>query len=102
MDMLIKVIAGPSEQWPLPWYLRSMRRVGYWSKMADAGKLDDAPVVIASQENAEALEAVLGDRYTSGFYGLRPGVLMKLYIERSLWERLIKAAADKHHQPLNR
>ena len=26
-NMLVKVIAGPYEQWPLPWYFRSMTRV---------------------------------------------------------------------------
>jgi len=93
-DMLLKVIAGPSDQWPLPWYVRNMRRVGYWTNIAEAGRLDDVPVLIASQENSEELEAVLGDRYISEFYGLRPGVLLTLYIERSLWERFLKSASE--------
>ena len=38
--MLVKVIAGPYEQWPLPWYLRGMTRVGYWS--ARRGGRDDS------------------------------------------------------------
>lgn len=96
-DMFIKVIAGPSEQWPLPWYVRNMRRVGYWTNTAEAGKLDDAPVLVASQENTEELEVVLGDGYMSEFYGLRPGELLTLYIEHSLWERFIKSTADKQN-----
>ncbi len=94
-DMLIKVIAGPHEQWPLPWYIRNMRRVGYWTSTAEAGRLDDAPVLIASQENAEELEEVLGDRYMSEFYGLRPWVLLTLYIERPLWERYLESTLDR-------
>ena len=29
--MQVSVIAQPYEQWPLPWYLRTMPNVGYWT-----------------------------------------------------------------------
>jgi uncharacterized protein (TIGR03663 family) len=90
-QMLIKVIAGPYEQWPLPWYLRRMARVGYWSRAAEAGTFDDAPVIVASQDNAAPVNAVLGERYVSEHYGLRPEVILTLYIERPLWERFLKS-----------
>jgi hypothetical protein len=90
-SMLIKVVAGPYEQWPFPWYARNLARVGYWSHAADAAPLDSAPVLIASQENAASVDAALGDRYVSEFYGLRPGVLLTLYVERSLWERFLES-----------
>jgi uncharacterized protein (TIGR03663 family) len=32
--MLVKVVAPPDEQWPLPWYLRDFKRVGYWTTPA--------------------------------------------------------------------
>jgi len=87
--MLIKVVAGPYEQWPLPWYLRGFERVGYWTSAADAGRLDDARLLVAAQDRSAALDAALGDRYVSEFYGLRPGVLLTLYVERGLWERFM-------------
>jgi hypothetical protein len=90
-QMLVKVIAGPYEQWPLPWYLRRMPRVGYWSRAAEAGALDGAPVIVASQENTAELDAALGDRYVAEFYGLRPEVVLALYVERPLWERFLES-----------
>jgi predicted membrane-bound mannosyltransferase len=87
--MLVKVIAGPYEQWPLPWYLRRMTRVGYWVRPADAGRLDDAPVVIVAQDSAGTVGAMLGDRYVQEFYGLRPEVVLAVFIERPLWDRFI-------------
>lgn len=87
--MLVQVIADPSEQWPLPWYLRAMPRVGYWQRAADAHPID-APVVVASQAHVDAIDAVLGDRYVSEFYGLRPDVLLTLYVERGLWEQYLR------------
>jgi predicted membrane-bound mannosyltransferase len=89
--MLVKVVAGPYEQWPFPWYTRDFSRVGYWSQAAEAGPLDGVPVILASQENAAAVEAAVGDRYVSEFYGLRPGVLLTLYVEPALWERFLES-----------
>ena len=91
--MLVKVLAGPYEQWPLPWYLRRMTRVGYWPTAADTIIKDGAPVLVASQENASALDAALGDRYVSEFYGLRPDVMLTLYVERGVWDRFLATRA---------
>ena len=85
--MQVSVIASPYEQWPLPWYLRTMPNVGYWTAPGDPVAMQ-APVIVASTENTGALDA-LGDRYVSEFFGLRPEVLMALYVDRGLWERFL-------------
>ncbi|HEY7498151.1 MAG TPA: flippase activity-associated protein Agl23 [Vicinamibacterales bacterium] len=89
--MQVTVIAPPDEQWPLPWYLRTMTRVGYWKDLTEAPDLT-APVIVSSSGHAEALDAALGDRYVSEFYGLRPEVLLTLYVERGLWDRFLSRA----------
>jgi uncharacterized protein (TIGR03663 family) len=91
--MLVAVVAAPHEQWPLPWYLRTMPHVGYWTAPADALALN-APVVVASMDHAAVLDGALGDRYVSEFYGLRPEVLLTLYIERGLWDRFLAGRAS--------
>ena len=90
--MQVSVIAPPHEQWPLPWYLRAMPHVGYWTAPGDAVALQ-APVVVAAMDHTAALDASLGDRYVSEFFGLRPEVLLALYVERGLWERFLARAA---------
>jgi len=94
--MLVKVIAGPYEQWPIPWYLRGMARVGYWVSAAEAGRIDDAPVVIAAQDQADAVAAALGDRYVQEYYGLRPDVILTVFIERASWDRFIASRSGRH------
>jgi uncharacterized protein (TIGR03663 family) len=89
--MQVSVIASPYEQWPLPWYLRGMPNVGYWTAPGDPIALK-APVVVGSIEQTPALDASLGDRYVSEFYGLRPDVLEALYVERGLWDRFLSQA----------
>ena len=66
-----------------------MTRVGYWPSAADAGRLDDAPVVVAAQDQAGAAGAALGDPYVQEHYGLRPDVVLTLFIERPSWDRFI-------------
>ena len=86
--MLVTVIAPPDEQWPLPWYLRTMARVGYWTD-ARGGPDLTAPVIVSSVDHVDMLDAALGDRYVSEFYGVRPDVLLTLYVERRLWDRFL-------------
>jgi uncharacterized protein (TIGR03663 family) len=88
--MLIKVVAPPDETWPLPWYLRRFGRVGYWTDIAQAGDLRDAPVVIASAAFAEAAGRNLDGSYQSAFYGLRPEVVLSLFVRQELWDNYIK------------
>jgi uncharacterized protein (TIGR03663 family) len=91
--MQVSVIASPYEQWPLPWYLRAMPHVGYWTAPGAALALQ-APVIVSSMDYTAVLDHALGDRYVSEFYGLRPEVLLALYIDRGLWDRFLPSTAD--------
>ncbi|MFZ2054661.1 MAG: flippase activity-associated protein Agl23 [Candidatus Aminicenantales bacterium] len=89
--MLIKVIAGPYETWPLPWYLRRFGRVGYWTDAAEAGGPGEAAVIITDTEQADRLESLLIASFLSEYYGLRPNVFLVLSIRSDLWEKFLKS-----------
>lgn len=91
--MFIKVVAGPYDTWPLPWYLRGYTNVGYWTEAASAGVIGDAPVVVASADESAKVAAALGDGFRSEFYGLRPEVLLTLWVRNDLWDRLVAGRA---------
>lgn len=74
------------EYWPLPYYLRKLSRVGYWSEIPAT---PDAPVIVASPELQEQLQPLLRDTYHAAFYGLRPDVLLVLNIRQDLWDRYL-------------
>ncbi|MEI6655691.1 MAG: flippase activity-associated protein Agl23 [Verrucomicrobiota bacterium] len=74
------------DYWPLPYYLRKLRRVGYWN---GPPANPDAPVIVANAGLQDHLEPLLQDRYHTEFYGLRPGVLLVLNIQQDLWERYL-------------
>lgn len=94
-EMLIKVIAPPDETWPLPWYLRRYPRVGYWTDEGEAELAMRAPVIISSASFGEAVASRLGETYHSAFYGLRPEVVLILFIEEGLWQSLIENRTSK-------
>jgi uncharacterized protein (TIGR03663 family) len=96
--MQVSVIAPPHEQWPLPWYLRAMPNVGYWSAPGDQAAVQ-APVIVAATNYTEGLDEALGEPYVSEFFGLRPEVLLALYIDRGLWERFLARAATETATP---
>jgi uncharacterized protein (TIGR03663 family) len=76
------------DYWPLPWYLRDYKRVGYFGDMTPSNE----PIIIAKQEQAAEVQATFGDRYqqvysgfnTAGSFPLRPGVDLLLYTRREL------------------
>jgi len=87
--MLVKVVAGPYEQWPAPWYLRDLSRVGYWTTAAEAAPLAGTPVIIAGPDQSDATAAALGDAYVTEYYSVRPEVLLTVFIDRPTWERFL-------------
>jgi predicted membrane-bound mannosyltransferase len=70
----IRVIS--EEYWPLPWYLRGMADVGYWTEApADCS----GALVIASVAQADTVRARLGRPARETFVGLRPGFLCVVF-----------------------
>lgn len=85
-DAFDVLVAHRDAGWPLPWYWRDIKSVTYASALPDTL---DARVIVAEPEMQAELEKKLGDKtyIMQGPFGLRPGVLLNMWIEKSLWER---------------
>lgn len=72
--------------WPLPWYWRDIKSVHYTNTVPET---IDARVIIAEPEMQAALESKFaGKSYVShDLFGLRTGVMLKMWVEQSLWDR---------------
>ncbi len=75
------------DYWPLPWYFRDYKRVGYYQQVVPTNE----PVIIGSKAQEEQLKATYGDRYQlinsgvdDGAYALRPGVDLLLYVRKDV------------------
>lgn len=82
------------EYWPLPWYFRDYKRVGYYGKVVPTSE----PVIIGQTGQQEEIKATLGEQYQQidsstlndprifpdrnpeGSFTLRPGVDLLLYV----------------------
>jgi predicted membrane-bound mannosyltransferase len=70
----IRVIG--EEYWPLPWYLRGLPHVGYYS--TPPAECDGA-LIIAAAAQADAVRTNLRHTYRESLLGLRPGVLCVVF-----------------------
>jgi uncharacterized protein (TIGR03663 family) len=70
----IRIIS--EEYWPLPWYLRGLAHVGYWS--TPPAECDGA-LVIASSTQAAAVRPLLHGPYRETYIGLRPDFLLVVF-----------------------
>jgi uncharacterized protein (TIGR03663 family) len=70
----IRVIS--EEYWPLPWYLRGIPRVAFYSAPPEEC---DGALVIVSASQADAVRARLRGKYHESFLGLRPGFACILF-----------------------
>lgn len=92
--MTMKVVVSPADYWPLPWYLRRFPETGYWHGPPENA---DAPVVITSTGLQPEVGARLRQRYQVEYYGLRPGVLLAMYIRQDLWDAFMRRRGQASH-----
>ena len=84
--------------WPLPWYLRKTKAVGYQNVTPEQLS---SPVIIADIEKKDEVIAKLGGRAyeSSSIYGLRPNVMLVMLVEQSLWDQFRALPVPKSAKP---
>ncbi len=88
-NLAIRVMVPPLDYWPLPWHLRKYSRVGYWANPPD--EVDAAIVVVAPAYQAD-VERRMKAHYAMEYHGVRPGVIVAVYVEAHLWKTFLRNA----------
>ncbi|MEK7675554.1 MAG: flippase activity-associated protein Agl23 [Verrucomicrobiota bacterium] len=88
-QMLLQVMAPESEYWPLPWYLRQFKRVGWWDRVP----VDPyAPAMIVGSKFNAALDDKSNKAWLMvGLFELRPQVFFELYVQFDLWRQYVES-----------
>ena len=73
-----------SDYWPLPWYLRSFRQIGYWP--TPPADLESRAIVFAMPETSDAVAARLEKTHVVVPRGLRAGVPVQLFVRNDVWK----------------
>ena len=103
VDMPVLVVCPDGDYWPLPWYLRSFKNVGYYNDVNEIRT--PAPVVIASAGIQERLIGRLFDISPAGQKNLyvplfdkgielRPQVELRGYVTKDLWDQWQSSKSD--------
>jgi uncharacterized protein (TIGR03663 family) len=80
LDTPIALAVPTPDTWPLPWYLRKYRQVGYWTRVGDI-PADFAPtIVIAAADQGDLADERFGKGKRASFFGIRPGVLLNVFV----------------------
>lgn len=88
-ETLVKVMATHNDYWPLPWYLRKFRNVGWWGEIPEDPL---APIMIVSSSFQAAFdERPEKTHLMAGYFQLRPQVFFELYVELNLWRRYVES-----------
>ena len=87
-ETIVKVIAPEGDYWPLPWYLRRFKHVGWYEKLPDD---PFAPIVVASAKLGARLDEKSDRKWVMvGLSELRPGTFFELYVELELWKKYLQ------------
>ena len=74
-DTGVKVVAPESDYWPLPWYLRRFKNIGWYDKLPDD---PFAPIIMVSSKLDARLDEKSGGKWVMiGLSELRPGKFLE-------------------------
>ncbi|MEX1113748.1 MAG: flippase activity-associated protein Agl23 [Akkermansiaceae bacterium] len=73
-----------TDYWPLPWYLRSFEKIGYWP--APPEDLETRAIVISMPDTTAAVMGRLGATHVPLPRGLRAGVPIHLFVRNDVWQ----------------
>jgi uncharacterized protein (TIGR03663 family) len=87
LGTIIKVMAPESDYWPLPWYLRRFKNIGFY---AEVPAEPFAPIMIVATKLEAQLDEKSGRKWImAGISELRPGRFFELYVEIELWKKYV-------------
>ncbi|MEI6604972.1 MAG: flippase activity-associated protein Agl23 [Verrucomicrobiota bacterium] len=72
-----------SGYWPLPWYLRSFKAIGYWQEPPP--NIADFAIVFCVPESTAAVMTQLATTHQLLLRGLRDNVALSMFIRNDIW-----------------
>jgi uncharacterized protein (TIGR03663 family) len=86
-DTVVKIISPGGDYWPLPWYLRRFKNVGWYDKMPDD---PFAPIIVAAAQMDARLDEKSDKKWIMvGYTEMRPQKFLELYVEAELWKKYV-------------
>ena len=74
------------EYWPLPWYLKKFKNVGYWEKDIPELSPEKFPVIVTTPDREELIRK-LENTHVAEYRGRMPGYHLLVFYRKDLWEK---------------
>jgi uncharacterized protein (TIGR03663 family) len=88
-DTIIKVIAPQDDYWPLPWYLRRFKNIGWYDQLPEDPY---APIIVVSAKLDARLDEKSEKKWImAGLTELRPRQFLELYVDLTLWKKYVES-----------
>jgi predicted membrane-bound mannosyltransferase len=81
-DTFIAIAVPTPDTWPLPWYLRKYKNVGYWTHVDQIPEGLEPVVIVAAADQGDVADERFGKDKQANFYGIRPGTLLNLFVPK--------------------
>ena len=81
-DTFIAIAVPTPDTWPLPWYLRKYKNVGYWTSINQIPEEASPVIVVAAADEGDLADKRFGKGMQCNFYGIRPGTLVNLFVPK--------------------
>jgi uncharacterized protein (TIGR03663 family) len=84
-NIVVQVAAPEHDYWPLPWYFRNFKQVGFYDALPRSFPPEKSIVILSTRfQDTEPL--FQDSRVNVGIQELRPGVFLQLYISKDIWD----------------
>lgn len=74
------------DYWPLPWYLKKFKHVGYWENKTPNFSLSQVPVIITTPDKEKIITS-LQHTHISEYRGRMPGYDLLVFYRKDLWNK---------------
>ena len=86
-ETVVKIIAPESDYWPLPWYLRRFKHLGWHEKLPGD---PFAPIIVVSSKLDARLDEKSDKKWIMvGLTEPRPGKFFEQYVDLELWKKYV-------------
>ncbi len=81
-ETFIAIAVPTPDTWPLPWYLRKYKNVGYWTHVDQIPERAHPVIIVAAADQGDIADQRFGEGKHCNFYGIRPGTLLNLFVPK--------------------
>ena len=77
-----------SEYWPMPWYLKKFKKVGYWENEESQFSLSKVPVIVTTPDRKDIISQ-LENSHQSELRSRLPGYWLQVFYREDLWQEFM-------------